>query len=238
MSSLATKFHEGGIFMYFILICGCVAGAFMLERFYALYLNFKKPIEGFRAQVLSLISSGDYKTGENFFKASEAKSPLARIASKGFAVRKNLGADDELQARMDEALAIEISRLDKRTGFLGMLGNVATLVGLLGTIAGMITSFAAVAAANPMDRATLLSKGISEAMNCTAFGLIVAIPALVSYAIFQSRTEKLISELTEDTTGIYNDMIYLSDLAPGSRAFSSVSSAGADQKTGQSEIRV
>jgi hypothetical protein len=79
---------------------------------------------------------------------------------------------------MDEAALREIPKLEKRTGYLAMLGNVATLVGLLGTIIGLINSFAGVAGVDPSMKATLLAKGISEAMNCTAFGLITAVPAL------------------------------------------------------------
>src|SRR6185503_11815943 len=89
--------------------------------------------------------------------------------------------------------------------------NVATLVGLLGTITGMIHSFAAVAQANPMDRATLLSKGIAEAMNCTAFGLIVAVPALVLFAVFQNKTDMLVNEITQKTSEIYHDLIFFFD---------------------------
>src|SRR6185503_15024726 len=89
--------------------------------------------------------------------------------------------------------------------------NVATLVGLLGTITGMIHSFAAVAQANPMDRATLLSKGIAEAMNCTAFGLIVAVPALVMFAVYQNKTDHLVQEITHKTSEIYHDLIFFFD---------------------------
>src|SRR5206468_6888705 len=131
---------------------------------------------------------------------------LGRVARMGCHLRANAGGDEELQARMDESLSAEISAIDRRTGFLAMFGNVATLLGLLGTITGMIHSFAAVANASPADRATMLSKGISEAMNCTAFGLIVAIPALVAYAIFQNRTDRMVSALTEEATQIFHDL--------------------------------
>jgi len=133
------------------------------------------------------------------------------VVEVGCHIRANAGGEEELQARMDEKLAQEIGSLDKRTGFLAMFGNVATLLGLLGTISGMIRSFAAVATANPADRATMLSGGISEAMNCTAFGLIVAIPALVAYAVYQNRTDKLVARLTEGTTQIYHDLLFLSE---------------------------
>src|SRR5258708_8384904 len=109
---------------------------------------------------------------------------IGKIAAVGCALGANGAGDEEIQARMEEKLATEISRIDRRTGFLAMYGNVSTLLGLLGTIVGMIHSFAAVASASPADRAMMLSKGISEAMNCTAFGLITAIPPLIAYAYF------------------------------------------------------
>ena len=89
-----------------------------------------------------------------------------------------------------------------------MFGNVATLFGLLGTVTGLISSFAGVAAASPVERANLLSQGISEALNSTAFGLVAAIPALVAYAVFQNRTEQIISSLTEQASEIYHDFLF------------------------------
>jgi biopolymer transport protein ExbB/TolQ len=167
----------------------------------------------FRAQLLQSLSKGDYLGAQNLAQniANSTNSPLARIAALGAQLRANGAGDDELQARMDESLSKEISNLDRRTGFLGMFGNVATLLGLLGTIVGMIHSFGAVASASPADRATLLSKGISEAMNCTAFGLVVAIPALVAYAIYQNKTDKAVTALTESTTEIFNDLLFLTE---------------------------
>src|SRR5262249_38798447 len=95
-----------------------------------------------------------------------------------------------------------------RTSFLAVVGNVATLIGLLGTISGMIQSFASVSGATAAERATKLSLGISEAMNCTAFGLLVAIPALLAYALYQNKTERLVNWLTDTVAKIYNDLVY------------------------------
>ena len=78
-----------------------------------------------------------------------------------------------------------------------MLANTATLLGLLGTISGLIVSFAGAAAADPSEKATRLASGISEAMNCTAFGLCVAIPTLLAYAFLQGRTQKIIDDVNE-----------------------------------------
>jgi len=213
MTGIIRSFQEGGVFMYFILVFGLFTLAFLYERAQALFFKTKSVPANFRSQLLGFISTGDYLGAQNFAQniAASSNAALARVAALGCRLRANGAGDDELQARMDEALSREISALDKRTGFLGMFGNVATLLGLLGTIAGMIHSFAAVASASPADRATMLSLGISEAMNCTAFGLIVAIPALVAFAIFQNRTDKLITSLTENTTEVFNDLLFLTE---------------------------
>jgi biopolymer transport protein ExbB len=210
MSNIFVAFKEGGIFMYFILTFGVLTFGLIVERVRALYLNTKTPSESFRKQILAHIATGDL-TGAERFANAENNTALGRIAAIGCHLRANAGGEEEVQARMDERLTQEISTMDKRTGFLAMFGNVSTLLGLLGTISGMIHSFAAVASASPADRATMLSLGISEAMNCTAFGLIVAIPALVAYAVFQNKTDRMVSELTESTTQIYNDLLFLSE---------------------------
>lgn len=230
MTGIIRSFQEGGVFMYFILVFGLFTMAFMAERANALFLKIKDIPSNFRAQLLNFISKGDFLGARQFAEstATASNSALARIAALGCQLRANGAGDDELQARMDEALSREISTIDKRTGFLGMFGNVATLLGLLGTIAGMIHSFAAVASASPADRATMLSLGISEAMNCTAFGLLVAIPALVAFAVFQNRTDKLVGALTENTTEIFNDLLFLTE---SDRVTAIVSD---DQSTGSS----
>lgn len=197
--------------MYFILALGIATLAFVVERAVALYFRMKISPKGLRTQILEYISRSDMPGAERFLKSTHLDTALGRVVNVGVQIRARAGGEEELQSRMDEALTKEIDQIDRKTGFLAMFSNVATLLGLLGTISGMIQSFAAVASANPADRAVLLSKGISEAMNCTAFGLLVAIPALVLYSIFQNRTERLVSELTQSTTQIFHDLLFLTD---------------------------
>jgi biopolymer transport protein ExbB/TolQ len=212
------KFNEGGIFMYAILFFGILSLAFIVERYVALYRKITDPSMDFRNQLLNFVARGDLN-GATGIAAAQSSTGIGRIAQVGVELRANHAADEEVQARMDEALSHEIHKVDQRTGFLAMFGNVATLLGLLGTISGMIGSFAAVASASPADRATMLSAGISEAMNCTAFGLIVAIPALVAYAVYQNRTDRYVSKLTQVTTAIFNDLLFLSDRDSGAPRF-------------------
>jgi len=212
---LIQKFNEGGIFMYAILAFAVLSLALIVERYITLYKKEVEPKNTFRNQLLQYISQGDFVGASRFaaqnnnIQNTSESAALAKIAQVACELRAQGAGDEEIQARMDEALSQEIHRIDRNTGFLGMFGNVATLLGLLGTITGMIHSFAAVASANPADRATMLSRGISEAMNCTAFGLIVAIPALVAFAVYQNKTDRLISKLTALTSEIYHDFLFM-----------------------------
>ncbi len=208
---IARAFEQGGIFMYFILTFAILTLAFITERFLKLYVQTKPVSPDFRKNLLECIQNNDLAAGERFAKQQAKENPAARIAEVGFRLRADAVGDEELQARMDEQLSTEIAAIDQRTGFLAMFGNVATLVGLIGTIGGMIVAFAGVADANPAERASLLSKGISHALNCTAFGLLVAIPALVFFAVLQNRADQLIKGLVSQTTEIYHDLLFLTE---------------------------
>jgi biopolymer transport protein ExbB/TolQ len=206
---LITAFREGGPFMFVILAFGLFTLGFIIERYYTLYLKTNPIPENWLKAVREALMRADFQQAEKL--ASASQNPLSPVLVKGCQIMQKGGSEEEIQARMDEELSTAIHKIDRRTGFLSMFGNVATLVGLLGTIVGMIHSFAAVAQANPMDRATLLSKGIAEAMNCTAFGLIVAVPALVMFAIYQNKTDMMVQEITQKTSEIFHDMIFFFD---------------------------
>jgi biopolymer transport protein ExbB/TolQ len=211
MSILLHAFKEGGIFMYPILAFGLLTLAFIVERYVGLFLKVKYAPVDFRKNILSYIAQGDFKSALAYVEMSAKETSIGKITSVACKLR-NVGAGDEaLQARMDEQLTKEISFYDKRTGFLSMFGNVATLLGLLGTVSGMIISFSGVASATPAERINMLSTGISEALNATAFGLIVAIPALVAYAIYQNKTDKIVGELTEQASEIYHDFLFYTE---------------------------
>ncbi|MBY0371879.1 MotA/TolQ/ExbB proton channel family protein [bacterium] len=197
--------------MYFILIFAIATVGLIVERALALYSKVKEPAADFRQRVLAHLPKGEYLAAAEVARNATPATALNSIVETGCLLRANAAGEEELQARMDEKLAEEISKLDRRTGFLAMFGNVSTLLGLLGTISGMISSFAAVASANPAERATMLSAGISEAMNCTAFGLLTAIPALVAYAIFQNRTDRIVTQLTQTTAQIYHDLLFFTE---------------------------
>ena len=206
--NLIANFQAGGFFMYFILLTGIFVLAFIIERSLALFKNYKQPPSDLRNNLLNFIAGDNYKAAYDYLEISAEQTALGRIAKVGIDLKERGAGEEELQARMDEIVSKEISSIDKRTGFLAVFGNVATLLGLLGTVTGLIGSFAGVASASPMERATLLGQGIAEALNSTAFGLIVAIPALVAYAVFQNKTDKIVNEITEMSSQIYHDLLF------------------------------
>jgi len=149
----------------------------------------------------------------------ETDKPLGRIVEAG--LRKIDEKDEDVQIALDSIAMREYPKIEKRTGYLAMLGNVATLMGLLGTITGLIRSFAAVgvgtaaavagatktgaaAAAGNLSKAEALAQGISEAMNCTAFGLMVGILSLLAYSVLNGRTQHVLDEMNETIVEVLN----------------------------------
>lgn len=200
MGSIADAFSKGGFFMWPILVLQIVCWAIVLERCYFLYFRASVRAEELVTMLQRTILDGDLAKAIRL--ASTSNTPLGRIVHNG--LLKVRGEQEEVQAAMDEAALREIPRVEKRTPYLAMLSNVAMLVGLLGTISGMITSFAAVANAESSEKAGKLAEGISEAMNCTAFGLITAVPALLFYAILQGKTQSIIDEVNEGSLRVVN----------------------------------
>lgn len=205
-NSLSQAFTTGGVWMWFILGLQIVALAIIFERVVALYIkrkpDQKRGVLGFE----KTIRQGELSNVMNTAQATT--SPINRTVAAGTEVAMNMGGKDEIQGRMEEVILEETEQIEKRTGFLAMIANVATLAGLLGTITGMIKSFAAVSQANPMEKATLLSNGISEAMNTTAFGLIVAIPTLLIYSVLANRSQVLTDDLNQAALKAYNWLSY------------------------------
>lgn len=204
-------YWAGGFAMHFILAFGVFTFAFTIERTFALFLKYKAAPGDLRQTLLNFIARSDMKGACDYIEMKAKDTSLGRVAMTGLKMKVAGAGDEALQARMDEQLTKEVGFYDKRTSFLSMFGNVATLFGLLGTVTGLIGSFAGAAASSPAERANLLSQGISEALYTTAFGLMVAIPALVVYAIFQNRTDKIVGSLTESAAQIYHDLLFYAD---------------------------
>ena len=127
--------------------------------------------------------------------SKQSSAPVARIVGAGASRMFNSDRRDDVVYAMEEAVMETVPRLEKRTPYLATLANIATLLGLLGTIIGLIAAFTAVADADPSQKATLLSKSISVAMNTTAFGLITAIPLVFVHALLQGKTASIIDTM-------------------------------------------
>jgi biopolymer transport protein ExbB len=184
-------FVQGGPFMIPILIAGAVGTAIAIERYVTL-TRMSVRNRSVWAQVEPALNSGDFDKARELTKDD---SVISRLLGVGLALQGAVRRRDDVKVAMQEAMTQIMPRLEKRTHYLATLANVATLLGLLGTVSGLIHAFSAVATVNPAEKANLLSASISEAMNCTAFGLVTAVPFLVLHALLQSKTAQLIENL-------------------------------------------
>jgi len=192
-------FKEGGWGMWPILILSIFSVGLMVDRF--VYL-FRATIDKreFMGLMQKLLAQGN--VAQAIKVCSGTSKPLTRIVQAG--LMKVNRSDAEVQAAMDEMALREMPLIERRTGYLAMIGNVATLAGLLGTIVGLIHSFSAVGGVDPSQKATLLAKGISEAMNCTAFGLLVGILSLLGFSVLNGKTQSLLDDINEVTSQVMN----------------------------------
>jgi biopolymer transport protein ExbB len=199
MASIMHHFQEGGWGMYPILLFQVLAIGIIVERAIFVYKSsINKDV--FLATMQKCILAGD--VGRAIKMCSAANAPLARIVKAG--LMKVNRPDSEVQAAMDEAALRELPKLEERTGYLALLANLAMLSGLLGTVTGLIAAFGAVANADASSKATMLAKGISEAMNCTAFGLLAAIVALIGFALLNGKTQHLLDDINGATVQVVN----------------------------------
>jgi biopolymer transport protein ExbB/TolQ len=176
-----------------------ITAGISLERM--MYLaKAKVDVDKLMSLLKSQIVAGNVRGALNTCESNPA--PVTRIIAAG--LRQAGGSEHAIQQAMDEEALREMPKVEKRTGYLAMLGNLATLAGLLGTITGLIKSFAGVAGVDPSMKATMLSKGISEAMNCTAFGLGTGILGLGTYAILNGMTQHVLDGINQATVETLN----------------------------------
>ena len=196
---LMEHFNEGGWGMYPILALLGITVYITLDRWMTV-TKAKVDVDKLMSLLKSQIVSGNIQGAISTCQSSNA--PVTRIIAAG--LRRAGGSEHDVQQAMDEEALKELPKIEKRTGYLAMLGNLATLAGLLGTITGLIKSFAGVAGVDPSMKATMLSKGISEAMNCTAFGLGTGILGLGTYAIINGMTQGVLDGINQATVETLN----------------------------------
>jgi biopolymer transport protein ExbB/TolQ len=185
-------FQNGGPFMYPIGLVLVVGLAVAIERWVFLTLAKGSNRKTFD-RILPLLRKKDYSGVVEIARTSQA--PVGRIIASGLARMQQTPRREEIEYAMEEGVMEAVPRLEKRTAYIATLANIATLLGLLGTIMGLIAAFTAVAEADPSEKAALLSQSISVAMNTTAFGLMAAIPLLLLHTSIQNKTNEIIDSL-------------------------------------------
>jgi biopolymer transport protein ExbB len=209
MDTIVRFFQEGGSFMFPISIVLAIGLAIALERYW--FLGSARRTN----KIEPLLAS------QNFDKiiqiTQNSAAPIARVIGAGITRLGVSPRREDIEYAMEEGLMETIPRLEKRTQYLGMLANISTLLGLLGTIIGLIAAFSAVANADPSEKASLLSQSISVAMNTTAFGLIAAIPLLLLHSLLNTKTAEIVDSMEMAGVKCLNTLIAKENLGPKSR---------------------
>ncbi|RAL24997.1 MotA/TolQ/ExbB proton channel family protein [Lujinxingia litoralis] len=192
MAAISEAFRDGGFWMYIILVTSVIALGVTLERFFFLFFKFNMNAQAFMAQIQKLVMADNVDRAIKLCNAASSRA-LPHVIKAGL-TRANKG-EVEIQNAMEEATLEIVPKIQKRTNSLQTIANVATLMGLLGTIMGLIEAFEALESATPENRQRMLSRGIAMAMNTTAFGLIVAIPTMIAHLVLSGVTKKILDEI-------------------------------------------
>lgn len=195
MNALSTAikfFQDCGLFIYPSMLIMALGLAIAIERFVFL-TRARKENRKVWAEVLPVLQKGQFKDAQGMTARSDAA--VGKIVNYGLTRMQSPGRREDFDAAMEEGMMEIVPRLEKRTHYIATFANVITLVGLLGTIIGLIKGFTAVAQVNPAEKAELLSASISIAMNNTAFALMVAIPFLLIHSFLQAKTSEIVDGL-------------------------------------------
>ncbi|PKG82572.1 flagellar motor protein MotA [Colwellia sp. 75C3] len=190
--SIITFLQTGGTFIYPIALVLVVGLAISIERWIYLSSALRTNRKAF-ALLKDSLKKGDIETISKY--ANENSAPVLDVLQSGIARLSSVKRREDVEYAMEETMMEYMLRLEKRTPFLAVLANIATLLGLLGTIMGLIAAFSAVANADPAEKANLLSSSISVAMNTTAFGLITAIPLILLHTSLMGKTAAIADSL-------------------------------------------
>lgn len=222
-SAIAMFFKEGGSFMWFMLATAIVAVAISAERFIVISRasgwNSARMVD----DIARAMKQGDWNAAGHIARLSSA--PAAQVAAAMIAC----GGSDPMRLQMaaDDAATLALPPLSRRLPHLNVLANVATLLGLLGTISGLIVAFSAVGAADPAQRSAFMAKGISTALNATAFGLMIAIPTLILQGILVGMVERVAEQVDETAIRLAQAMCAPSGGASGAHGgFTAVAGHG------------
>ncbi len=199
--SVVGFFVTGGPFMYPILIVFAVGAAIAVERYVTLSMVTAKN-KSVWDEVQPALMVGDFDKAREI--TGDKDSNISQLLSMGLALQGAVRRREDIEIAMEESMMEIIPQLEKRTPYVSLASSIATLLGLLGTIMGLIQAFTAVANANPAEKADLLSASISVAMNTTAFGLMVAIPLLIAHTVLTAKTGEIVDSLEMSSLKVLN----------------------------------
>jgi len=204
MGHIVEFFTKGGPFMYGILAVWVIALATIIERFYFVFFRYNLNGAAFMAQIQKLVMAGNVDRAIKLCNAAPSAA-LPKVVKAGL-TRANKG-EVAIQNAIEEATLEVVPMVTRRTPALLALANIATLLGLLGTIIGLIDAFAALEDAPPEDRQRLLAGGIALAMNTTAFGLIVAIPTMLAHLFLSGISKRIVDEIDQYSVKLENLLV-------------------------------
>ena len=204
MGQIAEAFRTGGIWMYLILVISVIAIGIIIERFIFLFFKYNINANAFMAQIQKLVMAGNIDRAIKLCNAAPSAA-LPKVVKAGL-TRANKG-EIAIQNAIEEATLEVVPMISRRTPALLALANVATLLGLLGTILGLIEAFDALKDAPPEQKQELLAGGIALAMNTTAFGLIVAIPTLLAHLFLSGIQKKIVDEIDQYAVKLENLLV-------------------------------
>lgn len=194
LNFLVEQYKLGGWMMHIIAVTGAIAVAIVIERFVRIVFQYSIDGTSFMFEVQKYVLANDIDGAIRLCNGA-GRSALARVIKAG--LQRASRDEHQIQNAIDAASLEVIPKIEKRLHYLGLIANLATLFGLLGTISGLIYAFGEIAKAPASERQNVLSSGIAEALNCTAFGLIVAITAMIFHSWLSSKASVLIEEVDE-----------------------------------------
>lgn len=204
MGAIAEAFRDGGVWMYLILVMSIFAIGIIIERFIFLFFKYNINATAFMAQIQKLVMAGNVDRAIKLCNAAPSAA-LPKVVKAGL-TRANKG-EVAIQNAIEEATLEVVPMITRRTPALLAIANVATLLGLLGTIIGLIEAFDSLENAAPEDRQRLLAGGIALAMNTTAFGLIVAIPTMLGHLFLSGIAKKIVDEVDQYSVKLENLLV-------------------------------
>ncbi len=202
MEGVIRFFKDGGVWMYPLVVVSAFALAVIIERFYYYYIHCRINAKALLTQLTRMVRNGEVEKARQL--CAKTKTPLSAVLESALWHFQQQEPDYEIQNAVDEIALRELPRIQRRTHYLSLFANIATLLGLLGTIFGLQQAFGALAAADPSQKATVLARGIAIAMNTTALGLMVAVPCMIMFSIFGAKANTLIEEIDESSVRFLN----------------------------------